>query len=182
MRLSPVTKLAGFIATLALASAAFAAPPLAPKDAPEMLSQLHEDAQQVRDSADQLEVYNREGLLIGWRADASVLEDMRYEINQMDQTLYRLQSIESALPRNEQAEISQITPAMVELTNTAQLAINFLRNNEDRTWVPAYTAYADEMYNEASRIAAQTATGGAQTVTGAKVNPAAETPKSSNGA
>jgi hypothetical protein len=181
MKSSPMTKLTGFVATLALASAAFATPPLASKDAPEMLSQLHEDAQQVRDVADQLEAYNREPLLVDWQMNADTLQNMRDEINQMDQTLYRLQSIESTLPQNEQAEIDQITPAMVELTDTAQLAINFVRNNEGRVWMPEYTAYADEMYNEANRIAGQTATTGVQSITGAKVNPSSETPNSSNG-
>jgi methyl-accepting chemotaxis protein len=181
MKSSPITKLAGFIAALALASAGFAAPSLASKDAPDMLSQLHQDAQQVRDAADQLETYNREPFLAGWQANAEMLQSMRRQINQMDRTLYRLHTIEGTLPRNEQAEINEVTPAMVELTDTAQLAINFVRNHEDRVWMPKYTAYADEMYNEANRIEGQTATTGVQALNSGKVTSSTQAPNSSNG-
>jgi len=179
MRSRPLTKLAGFIAALSLAAAAFAAPPLVCKNAPEMLSQLHQDAQQVRDTADQLEAYNREPFLVGWQVNADMLQSMQGQINQMDRTLYRLHTIEATLPQNERTEINEVTPAMVELTDTAQLAINFVKNHEDDVWMSKYTAYADEMYNQANRIAGHTATTGAQAVTG---NPSTATPNSSNGA
>jgi len=181
MRASLVTKLGGLFAALLLASAAFSAPPSRDRDASELLSQLHQDALQVRDSAAEMEANNRQPFLVDWRMNADTLEGMRAEINQMDQLVYRLHAVEETLPRNEQAEINEITPAMVELTDTAQLAINFVRNHEDRVWTPKYTAYADEMYSEANRIDQQTAGHSMKPLAGAKANPSSATSSSSNG-
>jgi len=156
-----MAKLAGLLATLSLASVGFAAPApcLNRSDAAsQMLSQLHDEADQVRDSADLLEAYNREPSGIDWRIQADTLETMRDQINQMDQIMYRLRNMEGKLPQDEKAAINRIAPAVVELTDTTQTAITFLNNNELLTWLPKYQAYAREMYSEAGRVERYSAT------------------------
>ena len=180
-----MTKLGGLLAAFSLAPLAFAgAPPMCSasrsETASQMLSEIHQDAYQVRDYADRLEMYNREPFLISWQADARTLENMRDQINQMDQTLQRLRTMKAVLPQNEDAEINQITPAMVELSDTTQTAITYLRHNELLTWVPKYTAYAGEMYTEAGRIERATATPFPNME--AHVNQPAQTPTASSGA
>jgi hypothetical protein len=169
-------KVVGFLAAFSLASAAFAAsqpvcqcgPPTPEsykwnfsQEASRLLAQLHQNADEVRDSADQLETYGREPFDISWRLDATTLQTMRGQINHMDKVLCRLRIIERVLPAEQQAEINKITPATLELTDTAQAAITFLDKNEQRTWLPRYTAYAGEMYSEAGRIERYTANPGA---------------------
>jgi hypothetical protein len=165
MNSSVIARAAGFLAALSLASAAFAAAPPASKGgsaAPDsgnlsqkafqLLSKVHEDAQEVLKSADTLDWYNRESFMIDWRADATTLVRMQSQIDELDHSVYQLHAMEGKLPQAQQAEINQITPAMLELTNTAQTAIDYLRNNQNRTMFARYTAYAGEMYSEAARI------------------------------
>jgi hypothetical protein len=180
-----MAKVVGFLGALALTSAAFASTPpaskcepptLAPqawdfsKEASCLLSQLHEDAHEVRDSADTLEEYDREPFLIDYRNDGVVLDSIRDQVDKMDQILYRLRTIERVLPPEQRAEIDKIAPATLELTDTAQAAINYVNTNQDRLFFPSYTAYAHEMYSEAGRIERSTVTSAGKVVTNPKLN------------
>ena len=172
MRITSLTKLAAFIAAIGLASTAFAGAPPAREGGPStralaanfsasgLLAKVHQDALAVRDSADTLEEYNRESFMIDWRADASTLDRMRSQIDDMSRMVYQLRSMEPNLPQGQQKEVDQIAPAMLELTNTAQVAIDYLKDNQDRTMFPQYTSYANEMYVEATRIIHSTASSG----------------------
>ena len=185
MKSSLRAKVAGLFAALALASAAFAASPPRSKDvlptpdsstrnlsqeASGLLAQLHQRAYSVRDSADLLEGYNREPLLIDWRIEAETLSGMQDQINKMDRILYRLQNMEKALPPEQRAEINEATPAAIELTDTAQAAIDFLNHNQQRIFVPSYTAYAGEMSSEAGRIERSTITPAKNAASSSKLN------------
>jgi len=181
MNSSLMAKVIGFLAVLSLASSAFAAPMLRTTDAHDLLRQIHDDAYQVRDAADQLEAYNREPFLIDWRIEADTLQNMKYQINHMDRALYRLRAVEGGVPQDERAQINEIAPAMVELTDSAQAAIVFLNNNENLLWVPKYTAYADEMYSEACRVEQYSLAPVSNPMVGAKVNQSARIPNSSTG-
>jgi hypothetical protein len=183
-------KVVGFLAAFSLASAAFAATPPVCKCGPPtpesykwnfsqeasgLLAKLHQDAYRVRDSADYLEKYNREPFLIDWRTDAVTLDSIQDQIDKMDQILCRLRIIERVLPPEQQAEINEITAATVELTDTAQAAIHYLNNNQDRLFLPQYTAYAHEMYSEAGRIERSSIPPGEKALAGAKLNQSTET-------
>lgn len=166
MKSSPMTKLVGFLSAFSLASALFAAaPPTAAggstfaqtegnlsQKASSLLAEVHQDAQGVVNSADTLGEYDREAFEIDWRADAHALGRAQGQINQIDQMVHQLRVMEANLPQAQRAEINQIAPAAAELTNTAQTAISYLGNNEDRTMFPPFTSYANEMYVEAARI------------------------------
>lgn len=173
MKSSPI-RMVGFIAAVGLASAALTAAPPAraggsataavgatlPQEASELLAKVHQEALGVRDSADTLEEYNRESFMIDWRADADTLERMRSQIDNMNRVVYQLRSMEGNLPQAQQAEVNQIAPAMLELTNTAQTAIDYLKNNQDRTMFPRYVSHANAMRVEANRIIHSTASSG----------------------
>jgi len=174
-------KVVGLLAALVLASSAFAAPPLTTAQAPDMLQQIHDDAYQVRDEADQLTGYDQEPNLIDWRMHADILQNMKYQINDMDQALHRLRDDEAALPKHDRAEVNRIAPALVELTDTAQDAIDFLSNNKNLLWEPRYTAYVDEMYSEAGRVEHYSLSPAPSRIEGAKVNHSTGTLNPSNG-
>jgi cell division septum initiation protein DivIVA len=166
MKPSSTLKLTGLLAAFSLASTLFAAAPPTRGGSPTaadiaanrsqkasgMLAKVHQDAQSVVNSADTLNEYDREAFMIDWRADARTLESMRGRINKIDQMVHQLRAMEAKLPQAQQSEINQIAPAAAELTDNAQIAIDYLRNNQDRTMFPPYTSYADEMYTEAARI------------------------------
>lgn len=181
MNSSLMAKVVGSLAALLLACSAFAAPPLATADAHDLLRQLHADAYQVRDAADQLEALNREPFQFSWETQAEALENMRDRINHMDGVLYELRSMEGMLPQGQQAEIDNAAPAMVELTDTTQAAIEFMNHNQDRLWVRQYTDYVNEMYSEASRAERSTVPINENVLANHKVNPSTETQNLGNG-
>lgn len=189
MRSSLIPKVVGYLAAFSLASAAFAAtqpvcqcgPPTPEsykwnfsKEASGLLAQFHQDAYGVRDSADTLEEYNREPFLIDWQADGVTLDSIRDQVNRMDQILCRLRTIERVLPPEQQAEINKITPATLELTDTAQAAIHYLDRNEDRLFLPSYAAYAREMYSEAGRIERATTASAEKAISSPKLDHSGE--------
>jgi cell division septum initiation protein DivIVA len=159
-------KAAGALAALLLASAVFAAAPprsegntatSSSKRASDLFAEVHQDAQRITNSADTLEEYNRDAFMIDWRVDARTLDGMRARINQVDQAVQQLRRMQQNLPQAQQTEVKEITPAAMELTNTAQTAVDYLRHNQDRTMFQPYTSYADELRSEAVRIARSTA-------------------------
>jgi len=162
-----VSKVVGFLAALSLASVAVGAPLSASESGPptpassegnpsirgsNLLNRLHENASRVRDEAARLEVFDREPTEISWESEGAILQRMRDRIDHMDKILHRLRSMEGVLPKGQQEEINKAAFATVELTDTTQAAIEFLNNNQNRLWAPQYTAYANEMYSEASRV------------------------------
>ena len=174
MKPSSLLKLTGLLAALSLASTLFAAASAARADRPTaadtagslsqkasgLLAEIHQNAQEVLKSTDTLDEYDREAFMIDWRADARTLGRMKGEINKIDQMVYQLRAMEANLPQAQQSEINQVAPAAAELTNNAQLAIDFLHTSQDRTMFPPYTSYANEMYEEAARIVHSTAPSG----------------------
>jgi len=162
-----MAKVAAFLAALSLASAAFAATPPAKEGASanadssgrqpsfkasKLFREFHENAFEVQDWADKLQAYDRAPTLVSADLDAVALDHMRDRINHMDQILERLRSIEKSLPQDQRAEVNQIAPALVELTDTTQAVIHFLNNPDDLLFVPSYEGYLDQIYSESSRV------------------------------
>ena len=174
MKSNVMLKMTGLLAAFSLASALFAAAPPARAGGPTvadtagdlsqqasgLFAEIHQNARGVLNSADTLEEYDREAFMIDWHADAGRLDRMRDRINCIDRMVYQLRAMQANLPRAQQLEVNQIAPAAVELTNNAQLAITYLKTNQDRTMFPPYTSYAGEMYSEAARIVRSTGPSG----------------------
>lgn len=167
MRYLGIRKFAGFLVTLVLPVAVLAVtapvckcgPPTPEsykwdfaKEASGLLEHMHADAYNAQFAADKLNSFNFERDNMDWHADADQLSTERYYDNDMDRILCRLRTIQRVLPPNQQAEITALTPPVLEITDTTQDAIEYVRHNEDRLMLPQYTGLADAMYNEASRI------------------------------
>jgi hypothetical protein len=126
-----------------------------PNEASSLLKQLRTQALQVRDSADQLQAFNRDGADITWQADASLLTRVRAQVNDMNATLFRLRGIhQMALPWQQRA-ISAVTPKVFELTEYVDDAIQNLNDHHATVHVldKSYVADADFMYQRANTIA-----------------------------
>ena len=130
------------------------------KEATGLLYQMHGDAYQAENAADRLESFYRQPELIDWQTDAGVLNRESYWENDMDRILCRLRTIQRVLPAGQQAEIHALAPPVIELTDSAQAAIQFLRLHESQLVLPQYEGYATDMYNEASRVEAATRNSG----------------------
>jgi hypothetical protein len=126
-----------------------------PNEASTLLQQLRTQALQVRDLADQLQAFDREGSLISWQMDASVLITVKAQVNDMDNTLSRLRAIRPmALPWQQKA-IDRVAPKMIELTDYVEDAIQNLNNNHLTPHIlgKSYALDADFMYQRANTIA-----------------------------
>ncbi len=130
------------------------------KEAGGLLNQMHMDAYRVENSADHLASYFSEPELIAWETDSGVLYRLSYRDDDMDRILSRLRSMQRMLPPDQQEEIKKIAPAVVEITDCTQAAIQFLNLHQLNLFLPQNEGYARDIYNEASRVVAATANAG----------------------
>jgi hypothetical protein len=114
---------------------------------------MHMDAYRVENSADHLASYFSEPELIAWETDSGVLYRLSHRDDDMEST-------QRMLPPAQQAEIKKIAPAVVELTDCTQAAIQFLNLHQLNLFLPQNEGYARDIYNEASRVVAATANAG----------------------
>jgi len=127
------------------------------REAAGLLDQVHTEAYDASSAAARLESFGFEPDTINWQAHASLLSQEKRVVNQMDTQFCRLRSIERVLPASQQTEINRLAPALIELTDSTQNAIQFLSQNEEDLWSRQYEQYAPAMYQEASRVEAATA-------------------------
>lgn len=154
MKLLTVRNVLCFLFTLLLPAAGFAftSPGGARREATKLLNRMRVDAYQVKSRAATLQSFDDEADQIGWQGYASALNRQKHEINRMDYMLPKLRSLEPMLPAYQQAEIRDLAPALVEVTDTTQSAMNFLSHHQDELWQPRYQAKFNNMYFEASRL------------------------------
>ncbi len=157
--------LATVVAFLLLPAAVAAAPGAASRTVPNigpnpspsaskaafLLQQIQADAFKVRNEADQLESYNMNEEM-DWRTHADRWEMMRDQINHMGQVLQQLEINKADLPPWERKAVDRIRPALLELADNTQSAIEFVNNNHEKLFAPSYSVYAVETRDEAHRI------------------------------
>ena len=180
-----ISNLVTFLAVLVLPAMTFAAtqqgcqsgPPTAQsstwnfsQEAAGLLHQINTDAYQAKSAAARLESFSFERGVIDWQADADQLRREKHWVNDMDQRLCRLRTIERVLPASQQAEINKIKPAVIEATDTTQSAVKFLDHHQDQLFMQQYKSCAPALYNEDNRIQAATAHPSQYTATNAKAS------------
>lgn len=116
-----------------------------------LLQQIQASAFEVRDDADQLESYNLNAEM-NWRTHSDLWEDMRDQVNDMGQMLHQLEINEAGLRPWERKAVTRMTPALIELANNTEGAINFLNNNHNHLFAPTYANYTVAARDEAHRI------------------------------
>jgi hypothetical protein len=126
-----------------------------PKEASALLQQMGTQAIQVRDLADQLQTFNRDGALISWEMDADVLTQAQAQVNAMDEELCRLRLIRRVTLPWQQKAIDRVAPKMIELTDYVEDALQNLneKHNTVNTLDRSFAQDADFMYRRADTIA-----------------------------
>ena len=126
-----------------------------PNEASSLLRQLRTQALQVRDLADRIQAFNRDGADISWQMDASVLMTVKADVNDMNAALFRLRGIHQMALPGQQKAISSVTPKVIELTDYVDDAIQNLNDNHTTVHVldKSYALDADFMYQRANTIA-----------------------------
>jgi len=126
-----------------------------PNEASHLLQQMKDQAIQVRDQADQLRAFDREGALISWDVDADVLTNAKAEVNTMDKELCRLRVIRRVTLPWQQEAIDRVVPKMIELTDYVGDAIQNVNDHHMtvNTLDKSYAEEADFVYQRANNIA-----------------------------
>jgi hypothetical protein len=126
-----------------------------PSEASHLLQQMKTQAVQVRDLADRLQAFDRDGDLISWQTDADVLTAARAQVNAMDADLCRLRAIRRVTLPWQQKAIDRVTPKVIELTEYVQDAVQNLNHNHTTVNMldRSYAEDADFMYRRADTIA-----------------------------
>ena len=166
MRVSSLSKGALVAAALCLAGAALPASLLAggPKvmdvsptafqaEASSLLGQIRQTAIGVKNDADQLQMLTRQGYEAGWEGDSSLLEDIRDQVNEMNKLLRDLRVHQAEASPAQQEIIERVTAPTLELAGATQGAIVTLNNNESHVYMTNLPTVANDIYDEASRVA-----------------------------
>jgi hypothetical protein len=122
------------------------------REASSLLQKIQDRAAKARNLAAKLQSFDGEPGENGWHMDGRVLNRLKAQVNPMDAMLCRLRRIQRATLPWQQKAIQRIAPAVTELTNTTQYALNYLNAHRQRLWAPTYTGDANDMYSEANRI------------------------------
>jgi hypothetical protein len=117
-----------------------------------LLTQIKDQALEVRNLSDTLYSLDEDGTQNMWQYDASLLQEARTHVNDMDQLLYQLRAIPGMTTFAEKRTLALVAPSVVELTDTTQDAIVYLGEHQDALMFPPYRDDAEVMYNKASRI------------------------------
>ena len=124
-------------------------------EASSLLQEMQTKAIQVRNLADQLGAFERDGAEMSWRADAGALMRAKSQVNAMDGILFRLRAMgQDVLPWQQQA-IDHVSPNMIELTDYVQLAIQNLNAHHGTVHLldKSYALDTGFMYQRANTIA-----------------------------
>jgi len=121
-----------------------------PAEAVERFDELRAGSREVMDRAAKLDAFTRHPRLMGWESHAIELDQVRFHINDMGETLCRLQTIRHVLEPWQQKAVDRITPRLAALADQTEAAIEYLRENQTYLADPAYADYFDQIY-EGSR-------------------------------
>jgi hypothetical protein len=112
---------------------------------------IQAEARDASHHADQLQSIERNPEL-SWQIQSNQLEDLRGDINDIETSLCRLETIRRVVAPWQQREIDRIAVNSRLLADNAQDAILFLNANEDNLWPLAYRRYLNNLCDEAQSL------------------------------
>lgn len=121
------------------------------KEGSRLLEDINRDAREVRHHAAILRS-QYPTLADHWEFQASELNMVRYEVNQMGEKLCRLQTIHDQLMPWQQKAVESTAPVLKELAIFTTDSINFANNHRSNLWNPLYRTYLKDMYREAQGV------------------------------
>ena len=112
---------------------------------------IQADARNALDHADELQSIDRSPEET-WQSQSFELNDLKGEINDIENRLCRLETIRRVVAPWQQREIDRIAVTGRLMANNAQDAILFVDAHQNGLWVGAYRHYLDNLYNEAKSL------------------------------
>jgi hypothetical protein len=117
-----------------------------------LLEQIRTEAISVEDNAEQLQMLVRDGSVTAWEGDASLLNNVRDDVNKMNKTLSYLRAHQAEASPLQQKIIDRVAPPALELADTTQGAIVTLNNNEANVYMSNLAGLANDIDKEARRV------------------------------
>ena len=126
------------------------------READGIFEQIHNDATHVTDQAATLQQDVADTDLT-WVSHGDSLMRLKASVNDMADKLCRLQAIRRVLAPWQQKTVDRINTEVRLMVDNAQDAITFSNSNPSDLWSPTYSAYVNNLYNEASSLDNSTA-------------------------
>jgi hypothetical protein len=117
-----------------------------------IFKEIQSDAEQALYHADKLGSF-ADDLKLDWDTDATELDYLRSDINDMGAKLCRLQTIHRGVAPWQQHAIDQIATTARLMAYNAQNAIVFGNANREKLWLATYRSDLDNLDNEARSLA-----------------------------
>jgi hypothetical protein len=166
MRINCLYKGALVAVTLCVAPAALPASPKAGQpDAPAVagntgaspdvsshLEQMRIDATSVENEVGQLQMLVRGGFLSSEVDAAGFVDNVRDQVNEMNELLYYLRVHQAEASPLQQKIIRQVAAPTLELAGATEGAIDTMNNNRTHLLMSDFPGLANAIYNEASRV------------------------------
>lgn len=126
-----------------------------PQEASALLNKMKSQALKARDLADELQVYQRDHETALWEGDADVLMNMKADVNNMDDTLYSLRSMQEDLLPWQAKAVDRVAPTAIELTDFVEEGIHNLNRHHITLHIldHSYTQEIEGMHQRANSIA-----------------------------
>lgn len=121
------------------------------EEASRLLRQIHELSGRLVQDSHFLELHSHRNQL-EWRSHAAHLNEIRKNVNALGRNLKQLQGIHSTIAPWQQKAVDRIIPNAVALATHTEGAIEYLNNQQGRTWAPPYTERVGDMQEHARQI------------------------------
>jgi hypothetical protein len=116
-----------------------------------ILSDARMQAFQLKEDAEQLEVFTRSQT--DWASHAEAINKIKENVNTMGRVLAKLQDIRSSAAPWQQTAIDRISPLAKELAANTTAAIEHINKNPQHLKTPAYQNYLEAIADSASNLA-----------------------------
>lgn len=115
-----------------------------------MLSDAKIEAAQLREDAEQMEVFTRSGA--SWQSHAEVINNIKGDVNRMSGLLAKLQNSRNLAAPWQQTAIDRVSPVAKELAANTTAAIERLNKNPQRLNSTDYQNYLEAIADSATNL------------------------------
>ena len=126
------------------------------READGIFEEIHNDAAHTADRAATLQRDVTDTTLT-WKSHDDTLMRLKASVNDMADKLCRLQAIRRVLSPWQQKTVDRINTEVRLMVDNAQSAIAFSTANPSDLWSPTYSAYVNNLYQEANALGHSTA-------------------------
>ena len=120
-----------------------------------MLKEVHAEALATLDQAAELQ-HSGYGSMASWQGHASLLTDLKGNVNALGSSVARLEALRDAASPEERLEIDRVNPLVRDLANATSGAIVYINGHLPDVWQPQYRQYLDTLVDKSEQLGKST--------------------------